>query len=64
MRSKRKGNKKLFSLLELYMYVKLIYFTFNHDPQTLFIVEEYVKITENSINLHLKSEIIKMIYYW
>jgi hypothetical protein len=63
MRSKRKGNKKLFSLLEL-ICPKLIYFTFNHDPQTLFIVEEYVKITENSINLHLKSEIIKMIYYW
>jgi len=42
----------------------LIYFPCNHDPQTLFIVEESPKITENSINLHLKSEIIKMIYYW
>jgi len=37
----------------------LIYLPGNHDPETLFKVEESPKITENSINLHLKSEIIK-----
>jgi len=38
---------------------KLIYVPGNHDPHTLFNLEESPKITENSINLHLKSEIIK-----
>ena len=38
---------------------KLIYLPGNHDPMNLFKVENSPKITENSINLHLKSHMIK-----
>jgi Icc-related predicted phosphoesterase len=55
---KEKEIKNLFSLLEL-ICPNLIYLPGNHDPETLFKVEESPKITENSVNLHLKSEIIK-----
>ena len=55
---KEKEIKNLFSLLEL-ICPNLIYVPGNHDPQTLFKVEESPKITNNSINLHLKSHIIK-----
>ena len=55
---KEKEIKNLFSLLEL-ICPNLIYVPGNHDPETLFKVDESPKITENSINLHLKSHIIK-----
>ena len=37
----------------------LIYLPGSHEPETLLKMEESPKITENSINLHLKSKIIK-----
>ena len=55
---KQKEIKNLFSLLES-ICPNIIYVPGNHDPQTLFKVEESPKITENSINLHLRSHIIK-----
>ena len=55
---KEKEIKNLFSLLEL-ICPNLIYVPGNYDPETLFKVDESPKITENSINLHLKSHIIK-----
>ena len=36
-----------------------MYVPCNHDPETLFKVEESPKIIENSVNLHLYLEIIK-----
>ena len=36
-----------------------MYVPCNHDPETLFKVEESPKIRENSVNLHLYLEIIK-----
>ena len=55
---KEKEIKNLFSLLEL-ICPNLIYVPGNHDPEILFKVDESPKITENSINLHLKSHLIK-----
>ena len=48
---KEKEIKNLFSLLEL-ICLNLIYLPEKHNPETLFKVEEFPKITENSINLH------------
>ena len=55
---KEKEIKNLFSLLES-ICPNIIYVPGNHDPHTLFKVGESPKITENSINLHLRSHIIK-----
>ena len=55
---KEKEIKNIFTLLES-ICPNLIYVPGNHDPGTLFKVEESPKITENSVNMHLKTHIIK-----
>ena len=50
--------KKILTTLEL-ISPNLIYLPGNHDFINLFKVEDSPKLTENSINIHLKSHIIK-----
>lgn len=50
--------KKIFEVLET-ICPKLIYLPGNHDHKNFFKVEQSPKITENSINLHLKSHFLK-----